>query len=207
MTLADALSSIAVFPLPNVALFPGASLPLHIFEPRYRAMLKDCLASHRAIVVGQKTEEGAILGAGRVVEHHPLPDGRSNILVVGESRVRLEEVEMEDLPRYPYLRARVTPVVDLDVVVDENAKTALVAAATMFAAEVKKHDASFSFHVPTTLTAGALADVCAYQLVIDPTARQAMLEDLDPRSRVERVTTQIAMQHGAMMRDIPTVLN
>jgi Lon protease-like protein len=184
-------------------LFPGAALPLHIFEPRYRVMLKDCLASHRAIAIGQSAENGAIIGGGIIVEHHQLPDGRSNILVVGEARLRLEDVTPEDLPRYPYKRARAVTLADLAVDVSEKDKTALVAAATMFASEVKKHDASFSFHVPSAATAGELADVCAYQLVVDAAVRQAVLEDLDPRSRVDRVTNQIALQHGAMIRDAP----
>lgn len=203
MSFADSLSEIAVFPLPTIVLFPGAALPLHIFEPRYRVMLKDCLASHRAIAIGQRAEDGAIVGGGLIVEHHQLADGRSNILVVGESRLRLEEVMVEDLPRHPYRRARAVALSDLSVEVSEKDKTSLVAAATMFASEVKKHDASFSFHVPKAATAGELADVCAYQLVVDPAVRQAVLEDLDPRSRVDRVTNQIALQHGAMIRDAP----
>lgn len=208
MSFVDSLSSIAVFPLPRVVLFPGASLPLHIFEPRYRVMLKDCLAAHRAIAIGQSAEDGSVVGGGLIVEHHQLPDGRSNILVVGESRLQLEEVSLEDLPRYPYRRARAVVLEDLAFDVAEKDKTALVAAATMFASEVKKHDASFSFHVPSAASAAELADVCAYQLVVDPAVRQAVLEDLDPRSRVDRVTSQIALQHGAMLRDAPgKVLN
>jgi Lon protease-like protein len=208
MSLVDALDDIAVFPLPRVVLFPGAALPLHIFEPRYRVMLKDCLAGHRAIAIGQSAEDGAIVGGGLIVEHTQLPDGRSNILVVGEARLRLEQVTLEDLPRHPYRRARAVVLRDLDHAVPEKDKTALVAAATMFASEVKKHDASFSFMVPATATAGELADVCAYQLVVDPEVRQAVLEDLDPRSRVDRVTTQIALQQSTMLRDAPgKVLN
>lgn len=204
----EALGSIPLFPLPNVVLFPGAALPLHVFEPRYRVMLKDCLATHRALAIGTSAEDGAIVGGGLVVEHTPLPDGRSNILVVGEARLRLEQVEPEDLPRYPYRRARATILHDRDVAVPAQDRSALVAAATMFAAVVKKHDASFGFDVPSTLSAAELADVCAFQLVVDPAGRQAVLEDLDPRSRVERVTSLLALQHGAMLRDVPgKVLN
>lgn len=203
-----ALASMPVFPLPSVVLFPGAALPLHVFEPRYRVMLKDSLDSHRALAIGGRIEPGAIIGGGLVVEHHALADGRSNILVVGEARLRIEELELEDLPRFPYLRARVSVVRELEGDVPVQDRTALVAAATMFAGEVKRHDASFSFAVPSALTAAELADVCAYQLIIDPAARQAVLEDLDPRSRVERVTSQLAFQHGAIRKQPPdTVLN
>lgn len=204
----EALSAIPLFPLPNVVLFPGAALPLHIFEPRYRAMLRDCLATHRALAIGTSAEDGAIIGGGLVVEHTPLPDGRSNILVVGEARLRLEKVALEVPPDLPYRRARAVVLHDLAVDVPAQDRSALVAAATLFAGEVKKHDPSFGFAVPATASAGELADVCAYQLVVDPAARQAILEDLDPRSRVDRVTSQLALQHGAMLRDAPgKVLN
>ena len=81
------------------------------------------------------------------------------------------------------------------------ALAALVAAATMFATEVKKHDAQFSFKLPPNIDASTLADLCAYQLVVDGAARQAILECLDPRDRVEMVISQLALQQGAMLRE------
>jgi uncharacterized protein len=100
----DALSSIPIFPLPRVVLFPEAALPLHVFEPRYRKMIADCLATHGALavapIVDGEDEHGRpaiarIAGGGLVVEHQPLPDGRSNIVVLGQARLRLEELEPE----------------------------------------------------------------------------------------------------------------
>src|SRR5579883_1951111 len=49
--LEAALAELPIFPLPHVVLFPRALLPLHVFEPRYRAMLKDALETHRAIAM------------------------------------------------------------------------------------------------------------------------------------------------------------
>jgi len=43
----DALSSLPMFPLPNCVLLPGGLLPLHVFEPRYRELTRDCLAGHQ----------------------------------------------------------------------------------------------------------------------------------------------------------------
>ena len=43
----DWLQDLAVFPLPRVVFFPGTYLPLHIFEPRYRALMRDCITSGR----------------------------------------------------------------------------------------------------------------------------------------------------------------
>jgi Lon protease-like protein len=149
-----------------------------------------------------------VAGGGVVIEHQPLPDGRANIVLLGQARLRLDELEPDDAR--PFRVARATVLVDLPVSIRENDRTALVAAATMFAAEVKKHDPTFSFRMPATLDAAHVADLCAFQLVIDPGARQAMLDELDPRIRVEMVLNQLALQHGAMIhtdKTRVTVLN
>ena len=217
-SLEDALGgAIPLFPLPQVVLFPEAVLPLHVFEPRYRAMLAHSLATHGAMVVahliGGEDEHGRpriapIAGGGIVIEHQELPDGRSNIVVLGEARLRLDELDPDE--SRPFRMARVTKLEDLPVSVRQNDSTALVAAATMFAAEVKKHDPTFSFRMPATLDASHVADLCAFQLVIDAGARQAILNELDPRARVEMVLSQLALQHGAMInsdKSRVTVLN
>jgi len=213
--LEDALAAIPIFPLPQVVLFPEAVLPLHVFEPRYRTMLRDCLATHGALViahiVGGEDEHGRpriapIAGGGVVIEDQTLPDGRSNIVVLGKARLRLEELE-PDASR-PYRMARATVLEDLDARVPEHDRVALVAAATMFASEVKKHDPHFSFRMPATIDAAHIADLCAFQLVVDARTRQAILDELDPRVRVSLVLNQLALQHGAMLRiDGDRVLN
>jgi uncharacterized protein len=200
----DRFVDVPVFPLPHVVLFPEARLPLHIFEPRYRTMLADCLSSaDRAMIIAQVDRGGgriaAVAGIGVVVEHQPLPDGRSNIVVAGRARVRLEDLQLEDEPRYPYKRACARRLSSVAVSVNEADRAALLAAASMFAAEVKKHDMSFTFEVPRASDAGTIADACACQLVVDANVRQAILEELDPRTRVQLVMEQLALQHGAMI--------
>lgn len=96
---------LALFPL-DVVLFPGTLLPLHIFEPRYRQLLADCLAaeSHFGIVgPGRKTEapdEGAVGCAAEIRAAEQLPDGRSNILVVGGARFGVQRVLDDPAPYY-----------------------------------------------------------------------------------------------------------
>ena len=214
-SLEAALSAIPTFPLPQVVLFPEAVLPLHVFEPRYRKMLQECLATHGALVIAQiiggEDEHGRpriapIAGGGIVVESQSLPDGRSNIVVLGQARLSLDELDPDD--SRPYRMARATVLEDLDVRVPDHDRAALVAAATMFAAEVKKHDPEFSFRMPATLDAAHVADLCAFQLVIDAATRQAVLDELDPRARVSMVLSPLALQQGAMMRsDGDRVLN
>ncbi len=211
-SLEEALGELPVFPLPHVVLFPQAVLPLHVFEPRYRAMLADCLATHGAMAVAQilpgidelgRPRFATVSGGGIIIEHQRLADGRSNIVLLGQSRLRLDEIDPRDPPDHPYRLARATILHDLETTVAAADRTALVAAATMFAAEVKKHDTHFSFKLPATNDAGTLADLCAYQLVVDAGARQAVLEELDPRARVHMVLNQLALQHGAMLKDEP----
>lgn len=103
-----------LFPL-SVVLFPGASLPLHIFEPRYRRLLTDVIeGDHRFVLVPpDPTAEAPAAGtvgtvaALRAVQ--PLDEGRSNIVVFGEGRVALVALEATD---HPYLIGTVAPFDD-----------------------------------------------------------------------------------------------
>ncbi|MFN7987147.1 MAG: LON peptidase substrate-binding domain-containing protein [Thermoanaerobaculia bacterium] len=114
-----------LFPL-DAVLLPGTHLPFHVFEPRYRAMLADALAGER--LLGLHTLDPAApplpdgrpallpFGcAGEIVEHEPLADGRSNIVLLGTFRYRVtgerpgrayrlaevEEVPVRPLPQGP----------------------------------------------------------------------------------------------------------
>lgn len=92
-----------LFPL-SVVLFPGNPLPLHIFEPRYRRMLADCLAGDRRFGItpvkddAGPPEAGAVGCVAEVRVNQELPDGRSNIVVVGGSRFVVVRVLDESLP-------------------------------------------------------------------------------------------------------------
>ncbi|THI87110.1 MAG: Lon family ATP-dependent protease [Nitrospira sp. CG24A] len=94
-------SRIPVFPLPNVVLFPKTYLPLHIFEPRYRAMVSDAVTSGQCIGMallkdGWETDYYGhppvfpIGCVGRLASVQTLADGRSNILLQGLERFAIE---------------------------------------------------------------------------------------------------------------------
>jgi Lon protease-like protein len=85
-----------IFPLP-IVLFPGAPQPLHIFEPRYRQLLQDCLAADRRFGIAYVAPDpapgadptpspGDVGCVALIRSHQPLPDGRSNVLTLGERR-------------------------------------------------------------------------------------------------------------------------
>ncbi|MFB3785922.1 MAG: LON peptidase substrate-binding domain-containing protein [bacterium] len=110
---------VPLFPLPHVVHFPHTILPLHIFEKRYRVMIKDVLEGERLIGMAvlqpgwEENYEGnpniyPVACLGRVIKTEPLPNGRSNILLLGLKRVRIQEI----VTPFPYRTARVEIVED-----------------------------------------------------------------------------------------------
>jgi len=119
------IRDLPLFPLP-VVLFPGMPMPLHIFEPRYRAMLTDIRAGNNLFGLSyfdKDTSQKDVPPAGHVgcvaevSETQALPDGRSNILAIGIIRYEVEEYVERD---NPYLVARVNYFED-----DENQEEAV----------------------------------------------------------------------------------
>jgi Lon protease-like protein len=93
---------LSIFPLSGAILFPGLQLPLHIFEPRYRALVGHALARDRriAMIQPQLSIEGAPLFEvgclGRIGDVEAMEDGRYNIVLEGERRFRvLRELEVK----------------------------------------------------------------------------------------------------------------
>ena len=93
---APAVQRISLFPLAGALLFPRAYLPLHIFEPRYRAMVKDALARDRRIGMVQPRGGGGPKPAlfevgclGRIADVEALDDGRFNLVLEGLTRFRI----------------------------------------------------------------------------------------------------------------------
>src|SRR3990170_5299180 len=96
---------IPLFPL-DLVLFPGVSLPLHIFEPRYKLMTQHCLDERLEFGVILTRSDG-IAPVGCTAEIAELvkryPDGRMDILTMGRSRYRIQEVFEEK----PYLEGQI----------------------------------------------------------------------------------------------------
>jgi ATP-dependent Lon protease len=94
-----------LFPLP-VVLFPGTTLPLHIFEPRYRRMLADGLDGDRRFGLtppgssGEAPDPGSVGCIAEVRVHQELPDGRSNVVVLGRMRFVIERILPDPMPYY-----------------------------------------------------------------------------------------------------------
>jgi len=112
--------TVRLFPLPNLVLFPRVMQPLHIFEPRYRDLLRDALGDDRLIAMAtlrpgwEADYEGRpplhpVVCLGRIAACHTLDDGSSNLLLMGVTRARV----IEELPaRQSYREARVEVLED-----------------------------------------------------------------------------------------------
>lgn len=115
-----------LFPL-NTVLFPGMPLPLHIFEERYKRLVRDCLETHQpfGVVLIRKGDEAYGLLAephdigctARIVDLQPLNDGKMNIVALGESRFRIHSLHY-DLP-YLVGKVELSPLLaeDLDTLI------------------------------------------------------------------------------------------
>ena len=186
------LRSVGLFPLPRLVLFPGALMPLHIFEPRYRALVHDSLAQSKLLCLansnlalpsdafGQPALE-AVAGLGEIVRHEKLSDGRYNILVLGKQRVRI--VERPFTP--PYRIADLQLLSDAPASVEQAQLQALVGVARSMMREVREAQPGFNFELPVEEDASRLVDVCTHYLVADSEIRQQLLETLDVQQRLQ----------------------
>jgi len=115
----DSSNETPLFPLPDVVFFPKTLLPLHVYEPRYRALASEALEQDRIICTAllKPGWESDYYGSpevypvgcvGKIVQHQKLPDGRYNITLDGIAKVRIES----SVRLTPYRLVRVSPVED-----------------------------------------------------------------------------------------------
>ena len=104
-----------LFPLPEVVLFPNEVLPLHIFESRYRIMLKSVLETDSLFgVVKWDPETKSMANVGccaHVIKHQTSDDGRSNIITIGQQRFQILEI----IRSKPYYSAMVSWIDDNNI--------------------------------------------------------------------------------------------
>lgn len=185
-----AAGALKIFPLPPVVLFPGSTVALHIFEPRYRQLIADALASDGVMALGG-LEPGDRLStlccAGLIAAFEPLPDGRSLIAVAGVARasVRAElpmrrlyrEVEVEILEDPPYQGPEEEPL-----------RQAVLELASRLPADTVPS----LLHQAALQSGGPLADVVASAVVSDLARRQALFGELDVGKRLRAVLGEVS---------------
>jgi len=177
---------ISIFPLAGAVLYPGLQLPLHIFEPRYRALISDALARDRRIgmIQPQQPVEGAPLFTvgclGRIGEIEALPDGRFNLVLEGEARFRM--VGERDVTT-PFRQ------IDAELIAEPEHEVLAPVERASFEREARRFAAAQGYRVDWDSLARlddlSLINGAAQLVPFDPAAKQALLETSDLRSRCE----------------------
>ena len=177
---------LSIFPLTGALLFPGLQMPLHIFEPRYRALVSDALARDRriAMIQPQRPAEGAPLFAvgcvGRIGDVEALEDGRYNVVLEGESRFRIIR-ELDVTTQFRQVEAEL-----IDEFEDEYLSSIERAS---FEREAKRFADAQGYSVDwdsvTRLDDVSLIDGVSQIAPFDPAAKQALLEAPDLNARCE----------------------
>ena len=197
-----------LFPLPNVVLFPNVFLPLHIFEPRYREMMADALASDRMIGMvllrpgWDRDYEGRppiySVGCSGVLTHaERLPDGRYNLALRGIERFRI----VEEDHALSYRRAVIEPLreqpldaADRIAILNQRSKLE-----SMFGPSAGDP------RMPASMPDEDLVNALAQYLDLEPLEKQALLEKPSLRTRAESLVELLEMK--IMMARTPGVSN
>jgi len=193
---------IAIFPIPNTVAYPGQTIPLHVFEPRYRQMVQDCVNANRMLGVCQvkrilkrapKTtslekdldlyEPASILSFGTVRLMETFHDGRMLIYVSMKMRGQISTIRQEA----PYYLAEVTELQDerIDDPVREVILRAELAARFEFlwrASNENNRNEKLPFD-PMSVSFSELSFLTLSHLWIDPVFAQTLLEERNPHRR------------------------
>lgn len=192
-----AAKRLKVFPLPSVVLLPGAAAPLHIFEPRYRELVKDALATDglfamAQVMPGQETllsgrpQLEEMLCIGSIGLNEALDDGRYNLVLVGLVRARLRH-ELPPTHLYREVEAELVEDEPIEPEDDASLRRAVVELVARLPTQVGQRVAQ----VASRVSGGALADVVASTFLQEPARRFEVLNETDVRVRMELVTEEL----------------
>ncbi len=202
--LAPYLSALPIFPLDRVQLFPGAMLPLYVFEPRYRELTAACLERGGIMAVAALRPGFAddyygrppvrrIAGVGKIVAHRQNPDGTYNILLRGLGRVHLGDERPATAQRLfrevqaHLLRDRWPR--DFDPAV---ARRTLVVLTERLASLLPEGGEALRALCDAELRPRRLCDVLSAALVRPPKIRRQLLELRDVPARMDLLSAELA---------------
>ena len=185
---------LSIFPLPGALLFPGMHLPLHIFEPRYRAMVSDAMARDRRIGMIQPRLEAGTMGGdarpalysvgcvGRIVEVEALDDGRYNLILEGVALFRVVR-ELDVTTSFRQVEAEMVPVRD-DEILSLGRRASLELESRRFADALGY---AVDWDAVGKLDDESLVNGIAQIAPFDAAAKQALLEAPDIEQRAELI--------------------
>ena len=197
-----------LFPL-NTVLFPGATIPLHIFEERYKLMINTCVDARRpfgVVLIRGGEEAGGPAGPFDVgttahvssVQH--LEDGKMNLMCVGGARFRILTTRSDE----PYLVGEVE-VLETTAEDDEETRDMADTAGSLFAEYLRLYLAmsnQWARSVEMPAEPDRLADYIASRLAIDFWTKQDLLEELSAHNRLSK---EIALLSDAIQEMTPRV--
>jgi Lon protease-like protein len=205
ITLPD---EVPVMTLSNVAFFPQALMPLHIFEPRYRQMLKDVLSSNRLFAVAglnplptgepdrfEPPHRIASVGIVRACQKNG--NGTSNLLLQGLARVEVVEILADE----PYRRIRIRALASSPgAPVDENdrLRRELARLLSLKLRLAATDAAEMTDFLKTVDDPETFVDIAAYSLCENPVVKQKLLETLDVNRRLQLFTQQVRSEIGSI---------
>ena len=197
-----ALTELPIFPLPNCVLLPGGLLPLHVFEPRYRELTRDCLAGQHFMGVArlrpgyEQTYYGKPpvyerIGVGRIICSEELPDGRFALLLRGVARVEIAR-ELEAGRAYRLVEAQLLNDASCDPgdITDHHRR--LIQLCDRLAEVIEQGGAQLKDLVRSFDAPGECADAVAAALIMDIDERQELLEAIDPMVRLQRTLGHVS---------------
>lgn len=201
MTLPE---EVPVMTLPNTAFFPQALMPLHIFEPRYRQMLRDALASNRLFAVaglnmdrlnepGQFEPPYKVATVGIIRACQKNDDGTSNLLLQGICRVEIVSIICDE----PYRRIRIRALSsEAGASADANQSlrkevSRLLKLKAKLASTTSGEMAAF---LKTVEDPEAFVDIAAFSLCEDVALKQKLLETLDVHHRLQLFGQQLRVE-------------
>lgn len=196
------MARVSIFPLSGALLLPGMELPLHIFEPRYRALIHDAMARDRRIGMIQPREAGekpALFDMGCLghISHiEALEDGRFNIILQGLARFRVVR-ELQVATAFRQIEADVEPVGQEDEILSAVERAALEQESRRFA-EALGYVVDWT--AVSRLDDMALVNGIAQIVPFDPAAKQTLLEADTLSERTDRII-QLMQIVGRVERD------
>ena len=197
---------VPVMPLPGALLFPHALLPLYIFEPRYRQMLKHALGHHRMFCVALLKPHCAdwqspadffqTAGVGLIRACVERSDGTSNLILQGLERVRFADFEQE--APFPIATIeRVESASDFSVETDALATKVLELYFNVKADGPRQLPPKVDRYLSDLSDPAMLADLVASTFVSDPLRRQRVLEELSINQRLRLVIQYLLDEIGS----------
>jgi hypothetical protein len=217
-TVAPALAHLKIFPLPTAVLLPGAVIPLHIFEPRYRKLVADALATDRVVALAmfetgwEESYQGRpavrpIVGVGQIHGEEQLPDGRFNLQLIGVARAEIiEELDVDQ----PYRVVRARFPVETTLAPEAPLEALRHALMGLLGSYPGQPSAALAHAGASLKDPGDLADLCVAALCGDAPTRQKALEMLDVTPRLALaldVVGDALARHKPSKSDEPTLLN